>query len=111
MIESISDTRLSVSSQNSKLYARRNFEVAEVNPSSSCSRTVGATLSAGSLAALHTSARKLETGTQLYLHVTVKTSMTIHPCMRASFAFPTPITCSTQNDTKLCTACTILFNT
>ena len=71
-----------------------------INPSNSCSRTVGATPSAGSLAALHTSARKLETGIQLYLHVTVITSMTIHPCMRASLALSPPITCSTQNEYK-----------
>ena len=69
---------MSVSLQ--KLNARGNCEVVGINPSSSCSRTVGATPSAGSLAALHTSARKLETGIQLYLHVTVITSMTIDAC-------------------------------
>lgn len=50
------------------MYASGNGEAVGINPSSSCSRTVGATLSAGSLAALRTSARKLGTGTQLYLH-------------------------------------------
>ena len=88
-----------------KLYASGNCEAAGINPLSSCSQTVGATLSAGSLAALRTSARKLGTETRLYLHNGYNID---DACLLALPPLP-PIACSTEIQMQSCEQhCTIL---
>lgn len=93
-----------------KLYASGNCEAAGINPLSSCSRTVGATLSAGSLAALRTSARKLGTETRLYLHngYNIDDACLLALPPPAPLPLP-PIACSTEIQMQSCGQhCTIL---